>query len=415
MKKIMNFMTNSFTPVVTKLTKSPWISSIQDSVMIILPLILVGSLVTVVSLLHNIFPNMPDFSLINSFSFGLLGLLVAFLIPYFVMEKKGYNNKKIISGATSLALYLMLLSPVVADDGKITFIFSRFGATGMFLSLVIGLTVAAVMNLASKKSFFSEDSVIPEFVIVWFDSLIPITLLMVGAWTIAVPLNVDFFDVILKIFNPLSQIVQSYPGFVLSIFIPVFLYTFGISGWVMMPVIYPVYLSGLAENAERVAAGLEPTNIAVQETAYAFTSMGGVGTTLALAVMMLIASKSYRLKAIGRATIVPSIFNINEPLMFGGPVVFNPFLMVPMWISSIVIPSIVYFVMKLGFVAIPAKTFMLWYIPYPIASYLATQDWRAIIFAFVIFAVAFIIYFPFFKAYDNQEKKKELELSASEE
>ncbi len=355
---------------------------------------------------------MPDFSLINSFSFGLLGLLVSFLIPYFVMEKKGHNNKKIIAGATGLALYLMLLSPIVTEDGNITFIISRFGATGMFLSLVIGLSVAAVMNLASKKSFFSEDSVIPEFVIVWFDSLIPITLLMLAGWTIAVPLNLDFFEVVLKIFSPLAQIVQSYPGYVLSVFIPVFLYTFGISGWVMMPVIYPVYLSGLAENAERVAAGLEPTNIALQETAYAFTSMGGVGTTLALAVMMLFASKSYRLKAIGKATIVPSIFNINEPLMFGGPVVFNPFLMIPMWIASIVIPSIVYFVMKIGLVAIPTKTFMLWYIPYPIASYLATQDWRAVILALLIFVVAFIIYFPFFKAYDNQEKKKELNASA---
>lgn len=413
MKKIMDFMTNSFTPVVNKITKNPWISSIQDSVMTILPLILVGSLVTIVSLLNNIIPNMPDFSLINNFSFGLLGLIVTFLIPYFIMEKKGHHNKKIISGATGLALYLMLLSPIVTDDGNITFVFSRFGATGMFLSLVIGLTVAAVMNLASKKSFFSQDSVIPDFVIVWFDSLIPITALMLAGWLIADPLNVDFFEVVLKIFSPLAQIVQSYPGYVLSVFIPVFLYTFGISGWVMMPVIYPVYLSGLAENAERVAAGLDPTNVALQETAYAFTSMGGVGTTLALAVMMLIASKSYRLKAIGKATIVPSVFNINEPLMFGGPIVFNPFLMIPVWISSIVVPSIVYFVMKLGLVAIPAKTFMLWYIPYPIASYLATQDWRAIILALVIFAVTFLIYFPFFKAYDNQERKKEL--SADEE
>ncbi len=403
----MAFMTNKFTPVVDKVTKNPWIAAIQEAVMTILPLILVGSLVTVVSLLSNLIPQMPDFSLINSFSFGLIGLLVAYLIPYYVLEKKGIQNKKVISGATSLALYLMLLSPVIAEDGSITFVFSRFGATGMFLSIVIGISVAAVMNLASKKSFFSEDSMMPDFVKTWFDSLIPITLLISIGWIISVPLSIDFFDAVLKVFSPLTSIVQTYPGFVLSVFIPVFLYTFGISGWVMMPVIYPVYLSGLSENAERVAAGLEPTNIALQETLYAFTSMGGLGATLALSVMMLFASRSYRLKAIGRATIVPSIFNINEPLLFGAPVVFNPFLMIPMWIGGIVIPSVVYFVMKLGLVAIPAKTFMLWYVPFPISSYLATQDWRAIIFAFVIFAIAFIIFYPFFKAYDIQELKKE--------
>lgn len=410
MDKMMNFMTNSFTPVANKITKNPWIAAIQEAVMTILPLILVGSLVTILSLLETFIPHMPDLSLINTFTFGLIGLFVAFLVPYFVMEKKGHGNKKIITGATGLALYLMLISPVIMEDDKITFILSRFGATGMFLSLVVGLFVAAVMNLFSKKSFFSEDSVIPDFVVTWFDSLIPITLLMFIGWLISVPLNIDFFVVILKIFSPLSSIVQSYPGYVLSIFIPVFLYSFGISGWVMMPVIYPVYLSGLAENARLVAEGKAATNVAVMETAYAFTSMGGIGTTLSLAIIMLFLSKSYRLKAIGRATIVPSLFNINEPLMFGGPVVFNPFLMIPMWLTTIVVSSLTYVVLKLGLVAIPAKTFMLWYIPYPISSYLATQDWRSIILAIVIFAVSYLIYLPFFKAYDMQELQNEQQL-----
>ena len=96
-----------------------------------------------------------------------------------------------------------------------------------------------------------------------------------------------FFDIVLVVFSPLASIVQSYPGFVLSVFIPVFLYTFGISGWVMMPIIYPVYLSGIAANAQAVAAGGKAVNIATIETCYAFSSMGGIGTTLALSVMMV--------------------------------------------------------------------------------------------------------------------------------
>lgn len=93
------------------------------------------------------------------------------------------------------------------------------------------------------------------------------------------------------------------------------------------------------------------------ETLYAFTDMGGIGTTLPLVIMMFFLAKSMRLKAIGRATVVPSIFNINEPLMFGAPVVFNPFFMIPMWIVSIVIPSITYWALYLGWVSIPSKTF----------------------------------------------------------
>nr|WP_268403224.1 PTS transporter subunit EIIC [Bacillus licheniformis] len=251
----------------------------------------------------------------------------------------------------------------------------------------------------------------PDFIAVWFDTLIPITLIMLSGWLLGVQANIDFFEVILAIFKPLSNIVQTYPGFVLSIFIPAFLYTFGISGWAMIPVVYPVYLSALAENEQVAAAGGDPSNIGVVETLYAFTDMGGIGTTLPLVIMMFFLAKSMRLKAIGRATVVPSIFNINEPLMFGAPVVFNPFFMIPMWIVSIVIPSITYWALYLGLVSIPSKTFLLWYVPMPISSYLATQDWRAIILAIILFAVAFIIFFPFFKAYDIQERKKESELS----
>lgn len=85
----------------------------------------------------------------------------------------------------------------------------------------------------------------------------------------------------------------------------------------MMPAIYPVYMAGLAENSQAVANGASASNIATQETVYALIWMGGVGTTLSLSIMMLILSKSLQLKAIGKAVIVPSIFNINEPLFLG--------------------------------------------------------------------------------------------------
>ncbi|MDN6733175.1 MAG: PTS transporter subunit EIIC [Tetragenococcus koreensis] len=408
MNKIMDFMTNKFAPKVNKIVKNPWIASIQDSIMTALPLVFVGSIVTVVSLLNNVFNNIPDFSRISDFSFGMFGLVVSFLIPYYLMEKKG-NGLKLITGAAGLVLFMMLLYPTITAEGNVTFILERFGATGMFLAIITGLFVSCIMNFAAKHSFFDEDTPIPDFVVGWFNSLLPITFLLLVGWFITVQLNVDFFEIVIYVFQPLAAIVQSYPGFVLSVFIPAFLYTFGISGWVMMPAIYPVYMAGLAENIQAVSNGQEATNIATQETIYAFSSMGGIGTTLALAFMMLILSKSAQLKAIGKAVFVPSIFNINEPLMFGAPVAFNPYLMVPMWINGIIVPSIAYFVMSIGVVSIPTQSFLLWYVPYPIASYLATQDWRAIIVAVAIFVVTWIVFLPFFKAYDNSLLKKEAE------
>ncbi|BDX49358.1 PTS transporter subunit EIIC [Enterococcus faecalis] len=409
MKKIMDFMTNSFAPKVNKVVKNPWISAIQDAIMAALPLVFVGSLVTVVSLLKNLFPSMPDFSMISNFSFGMFGLIVSFMIPYYLMEKKGHSGQKLIAGATSIVLFMMLLFPTLSEKGEITFILSRFGATGMFLAMITGLFVSLVMHLAAKKSFFDEDTPIPDFVVGWFNSLLPITFILFVGWLITIQFRIDFFDIVILIFSPLANIVQSYPGFVLSVFIPVFLYTFGISGWVMMPVIYPVYMAGLAANAEAVANGGHAVNIATQETCYAFSSMGGIGATLSLSVMMVLLSKSAQLKAIGKAVLIPSIFNINEPLVFGAPIAFNPYLMIPMWINALVVPSIAYATMYWGFVNIPTQSFLLWYMPYPFTSYLATQDIRAVVVCVLIFVITWLVFLPFFKAYDQSLLKQEKE------
>ncbi|HBI2245177.1 TPA: PTS sugar transporter subunit IIC, partial [Listeria monocytogenes] len=171
--------TNKFAPKVNKVVKNPWVSAIQDAIMSALPLVFVGSLVTIVSLLKNLFPGMPDFSMISNFSFGMFGLVVAFLIPYYLMEKKGNSSQKLISGATGLVLFLMLLFPTISADGDAVFILSRFGATGMFLSITTGLFVGCVMNFAAKRSFFSEDTPIPDFVVGWFNSLLPITFILI--------------------------------------------------------------------------------------------------------------------------------------------------------------------------------------------------------------------------------------------
>lgn len=408
MEKIMNFMSNKFAPRVNRIVANPWVSAIQSSMLTGLPLVFVGSLITIISILNNFFEWMPDLSLMSTFSFGMFGLIIAFFIPYFVMENKGHSNNKLVSGATSLVLYLLLLFPEI-NDGQITFSLSRFGIEGMLVALVTGLFVAVIMNFMASKSFFDEDSAIPDFVVSWFDNLLPITFILFVGWLATIQFGIDLFQVIQAIFQPIAGIVSTYPGFVLSVFIPVFLYSFGISAWAVFPVFYPMYMANLADNMDAVASGGFATNIATQETLYALISIGGVGTTLALAIMMAFISKSQQLKAIGKAVIVPSVFNINEPVVFGAPIAFNPYLMVPMWINGLLVPTIVYGIMSWGWVAVPSSTFLLWYMPYPIASYFATQDVMAIFWCIVILIITWVVYYPFFKVYDNSLLVKEKE------
>lgn len=173
MNTVMDFMSTKFAPKVNKLVANPWVSAIQSAMLTGLPLVFVGSIITMISILKNFFDWVPDLSAMSTFSFGMFGLIVAFLIPYYVMENKGHS-KKLISGITSLVLYLMLMFPTMGEDGSITFTLSRFGIEGMFVAIISGLFVAIVMNFMATKSFFDEDSMIPDFVIEWFDSLLPI-------------------------------------------------------------------------------------------------------------------------------------------------------------------------------------------------------------------------------------------------
>ncbi|SHJ82710.1 PTS system, cellobiose-specific IIC component [Clostridium cavendishii DSM 21758] len=407
MKKFINWMNDKFAPAMNKITRNVWVSAIQDSIMGAIPLILVGSLITMISILNVYFPSMPDLSPISSFSFGLMSIFIVFLTPYFIMEKQKKNDRKLISALTGVALFLMLLKPNIAD-GNISFSFERLGANGMFVALLVGLIVGIAMYFSSKMSLFKDSSSLPDFIIVWFDTIIPISILLILGWLFTFQLHFDLYAAILKIFEPLSYIGQSFGGFVLGTFICVFLYSFGISPWSLYPILFPIWVAGVDANAQNIAKGLSANNIHTFETLMGWVWIGGMGTTLPLVLLMLFAAKSKRLKAVGKVTIVPAIFNINEPTVFGAPIVFNPILMVPMWLNGLIIPSITYIFLNIGMVTIPSKVMQLWYLPVGISTYLVNFDFKGILLLFVNIFVSLMIWYPFFKVYDIQETKKDL-------
>lgn len=411
MKKFIQWMNKSFAPRMNRITNNPWISSIQEAIMGVLPLILVGSLITLITILNDFIPGMPNLQPISDFSFGLMSLFIAFLTPYFIMDKLKINDRRLVAGLSGAALFLMLLSPEFTQDETIVFSFERFGANGMFVSLIVGLFVGFTFYQFSKFSFFKSSSSLPDFIIVWFDTILPITLLLLIGWLFTFVGNFDLYNLIIKLFEPLNNIGQSFFGFVLITFICVVLYTFGISPWALYPVVFPIWLAGIEQNAMSISQGLQPENIHTFETMMGWIWIGGMGTTLPLVVLMLFAAKSKHLKAIGRATIGPSIFNINEPVIFGSPIAFNPILMIPMWINGIVLPAITFFVLNIDFVTIPSKLMQLWYVPIGVSTFLVNEDFRGIILLIILITVSFIIWYPFFKVYDAQKVNEENEAS----
>lgn len=423
MKKFMDWMTEKFAPKMNKMAKNPWISSIQEAILAAMPLILIGSFCTMFNIIGEYVSWFPDLSLISSFSFGLLSLCLSYLIPSILMEKKKHRKTAKQAGMAGIALFLILIYPQAADiagwaaeDGSfagtegLSILLGRFGTEGMLAAIVAGLFVAAIMNAFASKSFFGEDSGMPDFIIVWFDTLIPMLIAILTGWILTFQLDISMFDILNKMFEPFIAVGQSFWGFVLFNFLTfAFVYTFGISTWVFYPVMAAIIFPAIGANA--VAAAGDPLFIHTQETTTLFL-IGGGGTTLALNVMMLRA-KSKKCKVIGRSCIVPSIFNINEPLVFGAPIAFNPILMIPMWIVGIVCPAITYLSMSMGFVPIPTDVFALWYIPSFISGYLVTKSFAGVVLVAVLFVVSFVIYYPFFKVYDNQEYAKEQEKAAA--
>jgi len=413
MQGFMAWMEKAVAPAMRSIANNAWISGLQKSILKTLPLVLVGSLITIYNVIRNFIPALPVLAPISQHTFGLISICMVFLVPYFILEAKNNHKMKFVAGFTGIGLFFMMVSPEVTPYGHL-FAFQNFGAGGMFVAIVAGLFTAFVMNLFRKLTFFKEDSVMPDFVREWFDSMIPIFVVIFIGWLLVFQLNVNLYDGIVAAFSPLIGIAQSPVGMVLLYLIPTIFYSVGISGWVFQPILAPIFLTAITANADAVAAGLSAEFIFTAETTTAFLSLGGRGVTIMLVFLMFF-SRSRRLKALGRASTVPTLLNINEPVVFGA-VAWNPILMLPMWINSIVVPVITYIALSTGLVGIPAEVFALWYTPVFLSSWLVTGSITGLILVAINLAVSLAIWFPFYKLYEAQEVEKEqAKLKAAEE
>lgn len=406
MQKLINWLETSFAPKMNKINHNVWVVTLKDSVMQILPFILLGSVFCVGAVVEN-YVTLP-FSFWTPFGWtmGMVSVLVAFLIPFNFCEKKRLRKQRLIAGATGLIFFFISITPEIVAEGEAGFGSSAFGAGGMFCAMVTGMITCIVFNLFGKFSFFKEDSAIPDFVRQWFDALLPIGLIIFCGFIVVQVLNINLYQIVTGFFMPLQAILNTWYGFILSGMIYCFVYSMGISSWVLTPATEPVKLATIAKNLALVTAGTATVaNMGMYTETLMYTCymwIGGIACTFPL-VLLLAKSKSKKLKALGRACLGPAIFNINEPVIFGC-VAWNPIMILPMWIIGAVIPAITWIACKvIAFAPIPRIQFELWYCPYPISTFIASQgSIGAIILVIITFLVAGAIWYPFFKAYEKQ-------------
>lgn len=414
MSKIMDWLENKFAPAMSKITQNPWVSALSGSMMKILPIIMTGSLIFFYNVFRSWIPALPDLGGVLQFTFQLTSLILTFLVANQLMEKLGHTRYVLNAGLTAIIVFLIAIKPTISDDGIFSVEFGRFGPTGMFVALVVGVLVSVVYHLYAKLHILEDSITIPDFVCEWINQILPMFICVLLGTIISNNLNVDMYQVISAVFSPLEHLGRTLPGLIIMMMAISFLYSMGISTWFLGTFTTPILMAGTAANLAQVAAGQTATNIVCYETIYLLSLMtlGGQGCTLTLNVHMLL-SKSKRLKSLGKVCIGPSIFNINEPVVFGAPIVFNPILMLPMWINTLVSAVIIWFVMSWGWLAVPAASVTTGQIPAPIGYIIVTGDWRAIIFWVLIFVVTFLIWKPFFKVYEKQVMKEEAEEEAA--
>ena len=407
MNKFMNWLAESFAPKCKEIFANPWLDAIASTMKKVLPFILTGSVISFYNVVRSYVSVLPDLGLIFNYTFGFLAIYITFLVTHEAMVKLKHEKYQIYASLTAIGMYFVLCKAETVN-GLFQVSGDRVGASGIMMGLVTGLWTALIFHLYTKLHVLEDNVTLPDFVIEWINNIIPMAVTFGSAIVFVSVLKLDIFNKILSIFMPLQKGAQTLPGFILICLIQAMFYSMGISAWIFNAVTTPIFVMAINENIAAVAHGAAAMNIATSETVFtaALITMGGVGATLPLNILML-RSKAKKLNVMGKICIAPSLFNINEPLMFGAPVVFNPLLMLPVWINNILGPAIVWLAMHFGMLNIPSKMIQVGQIPAPFSSVMITEDMRAVIVYIVLFIVYLAVWYPFFKVYESQCLKEE--------
>ncbi|WP_433744333.1 PTS sugar transporter subunit IIC [Falsibacillus pallidus] len=416
MQKFVAWLEKNLSGPMARLSEQRHLQAIRDGVISALPFIIVGSFFLIVA-----FPPLPKDWAITEWAAKNAGqILIPYRLTMYIMSLYiafgiGYNLAKSykldpLSGAQiSVAAFLLTIMPQIVDGVGFVLPMANMGGHGLFVAMIVSILAVEILRFCKVKNVtIKMPEQVPPSVARSFEALIPvaIVILLVSAFTVL--LGIDLHAVVDKAVGPFVKAGDSIFGVLIPVFLITFFWAFGIHGVsVVGTVARPLWEVYLAKNAEAVAAGQAAPHIAPETFYQWFIWIGGSGATLGLVLCMVFFSRSKYLKTLGRTSLLPGIFNINEPVIFGAPIVLNPILIIPFVITPLITGTLSYIIVAVGIVS-PTYVMPPWTLPAPIGAYLATGgDWKAIILVLVNIAISFFIYFPFFKMYDKKMVEEE--------
>jgi cellobiose PTS system EIIC component len=417
-----------FMSVSIAISEQVHLRSMQSAFVVLMPLfILAGFAVLISNVLFPMLASGDTLVMLQSFGLAIVNgtlnisaLAVATLIGYFLAQNKQFGNP-LAAAVVSMSSFVMMLplsvTQVIGDSsheigGVISY--SMLGPGGMIGGIVVGLLASEVLLGISKSKALKINlgSSVPSGVGRSFEVLLPIMLscmIMVSAsMLLKLSTGHNLLDFIfLLIQTPLAFVNNNLFGFLLLNSLATLIFALGIHHNVITAsFIGPIMGINMNENMLAFAAGEEIPHILTSAFHSMFTGMGGTGMTLSLLVAALIAGNKQS-KTMARLSIGPGIFNINEPVIFGYPIVFNLPLMIPFVLFQMLSIVIGYSATALGFVR-PAVAQIPWTVPPILSGFLATGgDWRAAALQLAILIMGVFLYLPFMKISESVYAKAE--------
>ena len=402
------------------LGRQPHLLAVRDGVIGALPLILVGSVFLICAqppsayLQRAVAPYVQTLLIPYRMLGGVLALYVCFGCAHALA--KHYGLDPLTSALTAVATYLVALTPMplAAPGAGPGLPFARLGAGGMFGALALAIMAVELTRLFEHRKWTIRlPGGAPEIVIKSFAALVPCGVSIAAAWAVVHVVHIDVIGLAASLAKPLVHAGNTLPAALAVVGIDSGMWLMGLHGYAVLAAFKPVWLQMLVENMNAAAAGLHPPNVGVQEMFMWFVWQGGSGGTLAVALWLLRA-KSAALRGVGKLSFVPALFNINEPLLFGLPVVLNGALAVPFLLAPLCSATTTWCAFHYDWVARP-RVEVIWTIPSPIGAYLTTGgDWRAIVLAVGNLALSFAIYAPFLRRYDRRMLAREQAAASAE-
>lgn len=420
MNKLIAFIEKG-KPFFEKLSRNIYLRAIRDGFIAGMPVILFSSIFILIAFVPNSWGFKWSDDVVNllmkpySYSMGILALLVAGTTAKSLtdsvnrsMEKTNQINYMSTLLAAIVGLLMLAADPI--ENGLATGFLGTKGLLSAFLAAFVTVAIYKVC-VKNNVTIRMPDEVPPNISQV-FKDVIPFTLSVVSLYALDLLarhfVGASVAESIGKFFAPLFSAADGYLGITIIFGAFAFFWFVGIHGpSIVEPAIAAITYANAEVNLNLLQQGMHADKILTSGTQMFIVTMGGTGATLVVPFMFMWLTKSKRNRAIGRASVVPTFFGVNEPILFGAPLVLNPIFFIPFIFAPIANVWIFkFFIETLGMNSFTAN--LPWTTPAPLGLVLGTNfQVLSFILAALLIVVDVVIYYPFLKVYDEQILEEE--------